>query len=106
MMSYFPVRPSRDLARAASPFQRLSDTFWAISSGKSRFPSIFPSIWDLRARLRLGRFDQHIDTAGGDGELAPGLVIDRHAVLDPLGPADALGVAGDQHRLVRVLRRR
>jgi hypothetical protein len=44
----------------------------------------------------MGRFDQHIDTTGSDGELAPGLVVDRHAVFDALGAADALGVAGDQ----------
>src|SRR5215467_11519455 len=44
-------------------------------------------------RLRRRRLDQHIDAAGGDGELAPGLVIDRHAVLDALGAGQALGVA-------------
>src|SRR6266851_8351843 len=62
--------------------------------------------WDeTSARRSLRRLDQHIDAAGGEGELAPGLVVDRHAVLDALGAAEALGVAGDQHRLVRVLRR-
>ena len=34
---------------------------------------------------RRGRLDQHINAAGGDGELAPGLVIDRHTFGDPLG---------------------
>src|SRR5436309_15265792 len=51
------------------------------------------------ARPRLRRLDQHVDAAGGEGELAPGLVIDRHAVLDALGAGGPLRVAGDQRRL-------
>src|ERR1700730_15724447 len=63
--------------------------------------------WDrMSARRPLRRLAQHIDAAGGEGELAPGLVIDRHALFDALGAGEALWVAGDQHRLVRALRRR
>src|SRR6266481_2817887 len=62
--------------------------------------------WDeASARRSLRRLDQDVDAAGGEGELAPGLVVDRHPVFDALGAADPLGVARDQHRLVRVLRR-
>src|ERR1700730_11719835 len=57
--------------------------------------------WDgTSARRPLRRLDQHVDAAGGEGELAPGLVVDRHAVLDALGATNAFGVARDQHRLV------
>src|ERR1700730_16953753 len=63
--------------------------------------------WDgTSARRPLRRLDQHIDAAGGEGELAPGLVVDRHALGDTLGAADPFGVAGDQHRLLRVSGRR
>src|SRR6266446_9855171 len=58
--------------------------------------------WDeASARRSLRRLDQDVDAAGGEGQLAPGLVIDGHAVLDALGAADPFGVARDQHRLVR-----
>ena len=40
------------------------------------------------------RFDQHVDGAGGGGELAPSLVVDRDAVLEALGAGQALEVAG------------
>src|SRR5438093_12227397 len=50
--------------------------------------------WDGASAPRsLGRLDQHIDAAGGKGELAPGLIVDRHAVLDALGAGEPLGVA-------------
>jgi hypothetical protein len=42
--------------------------------------------------------DYHVDGAGGDGELAPGLVVERHPVLDALGAGQALegGFLGSQ----------
>src|SRR3984893_17212362 len=44
--------------------------------------------WDgTSARRPLRRLDQHVDAAGGEGELAPGLVVDRHARFDALGTA-------------------
>ncbi len=65
-----------------------------------------PGRGDRPARRRLRRLDEHVDAAGGDGELAPGFLINGHAVFDAFGAGEALGVAGDQHRRVRVLRRR
>src|SRR6266478_419495 len=44
------------------------------------------------ARRPLRWLDQHVDATGGDGELAPGLVINRHALFDALGAGEALGV--------------
>ena len=45
-------------------------------------------------RLRPRRFDQHVDAAGGDGELAPGLVVDRDAVGEALGAGRRSGSPG------------
>src|ERR1700751_5939700 len=46
--------------------------------------------WDgTSARRPSRRLDQHIDAAGGEGELAPGLVVDGNAVFDALGAGEA-----------------
>ena len=65
---------------------------------------LYGNIRELRSALGR-RLDQDVDGASGSGELAPGLVVDGHTVGDALGAGQALGVAGDEHRFVRVLRR-
>src|SRR5437763_10149046 len=58
----------------------------------------------LRGFLR--RLDQHIETARGERDLAPGLFVDRHALFEALGAVGALRVARDEYRLARALGRR
>src|SRR4051794_10259459 len=58
----------------------------------------------LRGFLR--RLDQHIETARGERDLAPGLLVDRHALVEALGAVGALRVARDEYRLARAPGRR
>src|SRR5208282_4746454 len=81
--------------------------FFPLPAGEWRPSQPSPGSAARRRSVRLlRRLHQHVDAAGGDSELAPSLVVDRHAVLDALGAGQPLGVAGDQHRLAGVLRRR
>src|SRR5271166_5536980 len=45
----------------------------------------------MSPRPRCGSLHQYVDAAGGDGELAPGLVVDRHAARDAFGAGAAFG---------------
>src|SRR5438067_7296245 len=58
----------------------------------------------LRGFLR--RLDQHIETARGEGDLAPGLLVDRHALFEAPSAVGALRVARDEYRLARAPGRR
>src|SRR4051812_38933445 len=95
-MNTFPQKTGLDYIL----FRRESDPV-AVLSRAGRPPGRWPN---SQCPLRPRRLDQHVDAAGGDRELAPRLVVDRHAVGDAFGAGAAFGVAGDQHRLVRARR--
>src|ERR1700732_3711858 len=90
--------PQIPLSEASANDAQATDSAQILTSDRAHFgdQSAFcpccqgkPGRGGRSARRHLRRLDQHVDAAGGEGELAPGLVVDRHAVFDALGAADA-----------------
>src|SRR5215469_428197 len=101
----FPFSSLRELAGKQLIWLAVCRAGTALFGSNRKNSQFYGNNWEVRF-TSARRLDQHVDAAGGGGEFAPGLVVDRHAMGEALGAGQTLRITRDQDRLVRTRRRR